>query len=198
MINVNAMILAGGRSSRMGGPNKALIPLGDKTLIEHVIHRLQSQVDHLAINGDLQTFATAGCPVIEDKVTNFAGPLAGLYSGLLDPRLSSADYLLLAPCDGPFIPTNLVAELYQLMVGQDADIVCVCYEDVAQATFSLWHKRTAMAVKNALLRDHNGGFKPLLGALKTVYYDWPDSSVNPFFNINTPQDLTVAEKILCL
>jgi len=198
MINVNAMILAGGRSSRMGGPNKALIPLGDKTLIEHVIQRLQSQVDHLAINGDLQTLATVGCPVIEDNVVNFSGPLAGLYSGLLDPRLSSADYLLLAPCDGPFIPTNLVAELYQLMVAQDADIVCVCYEDVAQATFSLWHKRTVMAVKNALLSDHNGGFKPLLGVLKTVYYDWPDSSVNPFFNINTPQDLRVAEKILCL
>ena len=198
MINVNAMILAGGRSSRMGVGSKALIRLGDKILLEHVIQRLQPQVDDLAVNGDAQLLTNVGCPIIEDKVAKFSGPLAGLYSGLLDQRLSSAEYLLLAPCDGPFIPNNLVGELYGLILRQNADVACVRYENVAQATFSLWHKRTVTAVKKALLSDHNGGFKPLLGELKSVYFDWPDSPVNPFFNINTPDDLNVAERILCL
>jgi molybdopterin-guanine dinucleotide biosynthesis protein A len=92
----------------------------------------------------------------------------------------------------------LVSELYRLVTNCNADVACVRYESVAQATFSLWHKRTVEAVKNALLSDHNGGFKPLLSNLNTVYLDWPDSPVNPFFNINTPEDLSVAEKILCL
>lgn len=198
MINVNAIILAGGRSSRMGVGSKALIRLGDKILLEHVIQRLQPQVDDLAVNGDALLLTNVGCPIIEDKVAKFSGPLAGLYSGLLDQRLSSAEYLLLAPCDGPFIPNNLASKLYGLILSQNADIACVRYENIAQATFSLWHKRTVTAVKKALLSDHNGGFKPLLGELNTVYFDWPDSPVNPFFNINTPDDLNVAERILCL
>jgi molybdopterin-guanine dinucleotide biosynthesis protein A len=198
MINMNAMILAGGRSSRMGVGSKALIRLGDKVLLEHVIQRLQPQVNHLAVSGDTQLLTDVDCPIIEDKVAKFSGPLAGLYSGLLDQRLSSAEYLLLAPCDGPFIPDNLADELYGLILSQNADVACVRYENVVQATFSLWRKRTVTAVKKALLSDHNGGFKPLLGELNTVYFDWAYSPVNPFFNINTPDDLNVAERILCL
>lgn len=196
--NVNVMILAGGRSSRMGGANKALIPLGAQTLLERVIKRLESQVDRIAISGDPKSLSDLGYPIVQDRVTKFSGPLAGLYSALIDPYLNTAEYLLLAPCDGPFVPKNLVSELYPLITNCNADVACVRYESVAQATFSLWHKRTITAVKSALLSDHNGGFKPLLSKLNTVYLDWPESPINPFFNINTPEDLTVAEKILCL
>ncbi len=198
MTNVNAMILAGGRSSRMGGANKALIPLGGQVLLERVIKRLQPQVDRIAISGDSQILSDLDYQIVEDRVTKFSGPLAGLYSALIDPYLNTAEYLLLAPCDGPFVPENLVSELYRLVTNCNADVACVRYESVAQATFSLWHKRTVEAVKNALLSDHNGGVKPLLSKLNTVYLDWPDSPVNTFFNINTPEDLSVAEKILCL
>ena len=76
MINMNAIILAGGRSSRMGVGSKALIRLGDKILLEHVIQRLQPQVDDLAVNGDAQLLTNVGCPIIEDKVAKFSGPLA--------------------------------------------------------------------------------------------------------------------------
>lgn len=100
MTNVNAMILAGGRSSRMGGANKALIPLGGQVLLERVIKRLQPQVDRIAISGDSQILSDLDYQIVEDRVTKFSGPLAGLYSALIDPYLNTAEYLLLAPCDG--------------------------------------------------------------------------------------------------
>ena len=96
---------------------------------------------------------------------------------------------MLVPCDGPFIPDNLVAQLYHKITDGDADIACIRYQGFVQPTFSLWHKRTRAAVEKALLVDGNGGFKPLLNSLKTVYFDWPEQQVNPFFNINTPQEL---------
>jgi molybdopterin-guanine dinucleotide biosynthesis protein A len=103
---------------------------------------------------------------------------------------------MMVPCDGPFIPKNLVAELYQLMVENDADIACVRYQGFAQPTFSLWHKRALPAVEETLLVKKMGGFKPLLAELKTVYLDWPEQPLNPFFNINTPEDLAEAELLL--
>ena len=122
----------------------------------------------------------------------------GLYSALLSDKLSSAQYLMMAPCDGPFIPENLVAALYREISAADADIACVRYQNFAQPTFSLWHKRVAPMVEQALLIKKNGGFKPLLEGLNSVYLDWPEQVINPFFNINTQDDLAEAERLLCL
>jgi molybdopterin-guanine dinucleotide biosynthesis protein A len=90
-----------------------------------------------------------------------------------------------------------VAELHQQIVEQDADVACIRYQGFAQPTFSLWHKRVAPAVKEAMLVKKYGGFKPLLADLNTVYLDWPEQSVSPFFNINTVDDLAEAEGLLC-
>ena len=197
--DIDGLILAAGRSSRMHS-NKVEAVLSGKPLLDYVIDRVTPQVNQLFINGDPATRGERPNSFIRDKVDGFRGPLAGLYSALGSDQVSCesrASYLMLVPCDGPFIPHNLVAELYQQVVDGDTDIACIRYQGFVQPTFSLWHKRTRSAVEKALLVDGNGGFKPLLNSLNTVYLDWPEQQVNPFFNINSPADLAQAEAILC-
>ena len=195
MTNIDGVILAAGRSSRMGKSNKVQSQLAGRTLLDHVRDRLEPQVDQLIVNGDL---AICGEAAVVDVIDGAKGPLVGLYSALISEQLSAAEFLMMVPCDGPFIPTNLVAELYREIQLADADIACVRYGGVAQPTFSLWHKRVTPAVEQALLVKKQGGFKPLLASLDSRYLDWPEQVVNPFFNINTQDDLAEAEALLCL
>lgn len=195
MTNIDGVILAAGRSSRMGESNKVQSQLAGRTLLDHVRDRLEPQVDQLIVNGDS---AICGETAVVDVIDGAKGPLVGLYSALISEQLSAAEFLMMVPCDGPFIPTNLVAELYREIQLADADIACVRYGGVAQPTFSLWHKRVTPAVEQALLVKKQGGFKPLLASLDSRYLDWPEQVVNPFFNINTQDDLVEAEALLCL
>lgn len=194
LINVDGVILAAGKSSRMGLVNKVQANLAGRSLLEIVVTKLKPQVDKLLINGDP---AICGDKALVDQVEGFQGPLMGLYTALLSDQLSAADYLMMVPCDGPFLPDNLVAKLHQQIVQGDADIASVRYQGFAQPTFSLWHKRALPDIEQALLVEKNGGFKPLLQRLNAVYLDWPEQDPSPFFNINTPQDLALAEKLLC-
>ena len=195
MSNVDGVILAAGRSSRMGLVNKVKAVLAGRTLLQHAVANLAPQVNRLLVNGDAEL---CGNKAVSDKLEGFKGPLMGLYSALSSEQLSSAEYLMMVPCDGPFIPNNLVTSLHKVIAQTDADIACVRYQGCAQPTFSLWHKRVMPAVEQALLVNKNGGFKPLLEDLKSVYLDWPEQGINPFFNINTPDDLAEAERLLCL
>lgn len=195
MTNIDGVILAAGRSSRMGESNKVQSQLAGRALLDHVRDRLEPQVDQLIVNGDP---AICGEDAVVDVIDGAKGPLVGLYSALISEQLSAAEFLMMVPCDGPFIPTNLVAELYRDIQSADADIACVRYGGVAQPTFSLWHKRVTPAVEQALLVKKQGGFKPLLASLDSRYLDWPEQVVNPFFNINTQDDLAEAEALLCL
>lgn len=195
MTNIDGVILAAGRSSRMGESNKVQSQLAGRALLDHVRDRLEPQVDQLIVNGDP---AICGEAAVVDVIDGAKGPLVGLYSALISEQLSAAEFLMMVPCDGPFIPTNLVAELYREIQLADADIACVRYGGVAQPTFSLWHKRVTPAVEQALLVKKQGGFKPLLASLNSRYLDWPEQVVNPFFNINTQDDLAEAEALLCL
>lgn len=195
MTNIDGVILAAGRSSRMGESNKVQSQLAGRALLDHVRDRLEPQVDQLIVNGDS---AICGEAAVVDVIDGAKGPLVGLYSALISEQLSAAEFLMMVPCDGPFIPTNLVAELYREIQLADADIACVRYGGVAQPTFSLWHKRVTPAVEQALLVKKQGGFKPLLASLDSRYLDWPEQVVNPFFNINTQDDLAEAEALLCL
>jgi molybdopterin-guanine dinucleotide biosynthesis protein A len=195
MTNIDGVILAAGRSSRMGESNKVQSQLAGRALLDHVRDRLEPQVDQLIVNGDP---AICGEAAVVDVIDGAKGPLVGLYSALISEQLSAAEFLMMVPCDGPFIPTNLVAELYREIQLADADIACVRYGGVAQPTFSLWHKRVTPAVEQALLVKKQGGFKPLLASLDSRYLDWPEQVVNPFFNINTQDDLVEAEALLCL
>jgi len=196
MNKIDGLILAAGRSKRMGYGDKLKLILDNKRLLDHVISRLSPQVMALFINANPAVCGEQSLPIIADHLEGFQGPLTGLWSALKSDQLSDARYLMIAPCDGPFVPDNLVAELHRAMLADDADIACVRYQGFAQPTFSLWHKRVLPSIEEALLVKKQGGFKLLLNELKTAYVDWPEQPINPFFNINTPEDLAEAERLL--
>ena len=196
-MKVDGLILAAGRSSRMGVTNKVHAVLDGRPLLQHVIERLAPQVHTLSVNGDPVALGDQQYPIIEDALADFQGPLTGLYSALVSRMLSDAEYLVIVPCDGPFVPANLVVELSRQIVIADSDCACIQYRGFVQPTFSLWHKRVIPLIEQALLVRKQGGFKPLFNALNTVYIDWPEQAIDPFFNVNTAEDLNVAEAILC-
>jgi molybdenum cofactor guanylyltransferase len=118
---ITAIVLAGGRGSRMGGVDKGLVPLQGRTMVEHVLERLRPQVGAMLINANrnLDRYAAFGCPVVPDRADGFLGPLAGMASGM---AAAGTPYVVTAPCDSPFIGPDLVARLATALARDAADI----------------------------------------------------------------------------
>jgi len=119
--DITGLILAGGRGSRMGGVDKGLQVFRGAPMVAHTLARLSPQVDHALINANrnLAAYESFGVPVVVDSVPDFAGPLAGILAGL---EHCQTRYLLTAPCDSPFVPTDLAATLSKALARADARI----------------------------------------------------------------------------
>lgn len=104
-------VLSGGQATRMGGLDKGLVAIGGKPLYQHVLQRLEAQVDGVIIsaNRNIDEYQKSGYPVLSDTISGFKGPLAGILTVLEN---SPTEWVLFAPCDTPFIPTNLAEVLW--------------------------------------------------------------------------------------
>ncbi len=194
------VILAGGRSRRMQQGNKALAVLAGQPLLQHVIDRLRPQVCSLVLSVDAyqSTLETFGLPQVSDTRAGSCGPLGGLLAAMLAMPPDS-DYLLLAPCDAPFLPAQLGARLLQCAQQARLPGCVVEYQGELQPTFSLWHRSLQQALQQAVQRDGLSGFKQFLNRCELARLRWPASPAspfNPFFNINSAQDLARAEDML--
>lgn len=191
------VILAGGRSRRMGGGLKALALLGGKTLIRHVIDRLQPQVHSLVLSVErhVPEFETFGLPQVEDPTPGSRGPLGGLLAALANME-RGCNWMLLAPCDAPFLPLELAERLLDCAL-DDAQAGCVVrYGSEIQPTVSLWHRRLLRPLEEAVLEQGVGGFKQFLRDTPVATLDWESSDLSPFFNINDPEALVEAARLL--
>ncbi|MDT8321031.1 MAG: molybdenum cofactor guanylyltransferase [Xanthomonadales bacterium] len=190
-------VLAGGRSTRMDGQTKALISLGGKPMIRHVIDRLRPQVDELwlSVESESPDLAVFDLPQIADLRPGSQGPLGGLVACL--SRLADPDgWLLLAPCDAPFVPRRLASELLACARRKQAPGCLVRYAGEAQPTFSLWHGSLLPRVAEAVEEQGLRGFKAFLRIQPLPALDWPPGRVSPFMNINDRQTLLEAERLL--
>jgi len=197
---IPGVILAGGQARRMGGGDKCLLECGGATLLEHVIGRLEPQVGNMALNanGDRARFAGFGMPVIADTVTGFAGPLAGILAAMDWAAALGAVQVVTVAADTPNFPGDLVAGLKHAQGG--APIVLAASEDVERGimrhpTFGLW----AVDLRDDLRQALGDGVRKIVawtdqcGAVSAVF----DSiGGDPFFNINTPEDLQAAREFL--
>ena len=193
------VILAGGRSSRMGGRRKALIELNGRPLLTYVIDRLQAHLDPLMLSCDSETseFEPFGLPLVPDLLPGFRGPLTGLYSALqyLADK-GQQNGLVLCPCDAPFIPSDFVQRFLEAGQGDDKPVVVVSYQGVLQPTFSMWHTHHLPVIHEAVVKRGDGGLKYMLRFLPHTVVEWALSEPSPFFNINTPDDLKTASNWL--
>ncbi len=192
------IILAGGQARRMGGGDKALLQLGDGTLLSHVTDRLSPQVADLALNanGDASRFDTS-LPVLPDSIEGFVGPLAGVLAGLDWAATQGAEMVVSAAADTPFLPADLVAQLL-LAAERDRTPIALAASGTPprlQPTFGLWPVSLRDDLRGAL----NGGLRKILdwtdrhGAAAA---NFPTAGFDPFFNINRPDDLIRAEALL--
>ncbi|MCI2399578.1 molybdenum cofactor guanylyltransferase MobA [Aliiroseovarius subalbicans] len=195
------VILAGGQATRMGGGDKTLLPLGDGTLLSAVRDRLEPQVAAVALNanGNPDRFGS-GLPVIADSIAGFAGPLAGILTGLDWAADQGADHIVTAAGDTPFFPCDLVPRLLLAAEEGGTPIALAATEDAVrgpmrQPTFGLWPVDLRDALRDALAQGTRKvvAFTDQHGAALAV---WPDAPFDPFFNVNTPQDLAQATALL--
>ncbi len=196
-IGLAGVILAGGRSRRMGGGFKALAPLGGKPLIRHVIDRLQPQVRSLVLSVEehVLDFEVFGLPQVEDPSPGSRGPLGGLLSALANME-KDCDWMLLIPCDAPFLPLELAERLLNCALDDDQAGCVIRYDAEVQPTFSLWHRRLLPRLEEAVLEAGMGGFKQFLRETPVAVLDWESSELSPFFNINDPDSLAEAARLL--
>ncbi len=119
---ISGIILAGGKGRRMDGLDKGMVEFRNMPLIEHVLHRIAPQVDALVINANrnFDFYAASGLPVVPDERLDFAGPLAGIEASLSKAPTPLA---LIVPCDTPFLPTDLVTRMIDVMHKEQADVV---------------------------------------------------------------------------
>jgi len=186
------VILAGGRSRRMGGKNKALLPLAGKPLLRHVIDRVSPQVAelYLSVEQPSDAMAAFGLPQIMDPEPD-AGPLAGLMT-VLQKTGSKHEWLLLAPCDAPFIPRDLAVRLLECALSLALPGAIVRYRSEAQPTFSIWNRCLLPRLERAVMSEKMAGFKQFLRVSELAVLDWPGSDPSPFFNINDQDALRYA------
>jgi len=191
-----AIILAGGRATRMGGGDKPLLDLGGRPMLAHVIVRLSRQCGPLALNanGDPARFAAFGLPVLADDLPGFPGPLAGILAGMEWAAAVGAASVVSVAADTPFFPADLATRLARART--DAGPVIAATQDASGAladhpTFGLW----PVALRDPLRRFLKAGQRRLRDfaarhdAGRAV---WKTAAIDPFFNINTPEDLARA------
>lgn len=197
---VAGVILAGGRARRMGGGDKCLHRLGDKTILEHVIDRARPQVSPLILNanGDPGRFAEFGLAVATDVIDGFAGPLAGILTGLEWARGHAPDCPWVASfaTDTPFLPEDLVARMLAAVADANADIACAASGGRSHPVFGLWPVRLAGELRHALADEDMRKIDLWTARYRLVTVEFPAAPRDPFFNVNRPDDLAVAERML--
>lgn len=192
---IAGLVLAGGQASRMAKQDKAFLDIGDKLSLDRVLARLQQECHAVAIsaNGDAARFNAWKCPVLPDSVRD-VGPLAGLLSGLEWAEAGGYDTLITIPVDTPFIPDKIVATLlpapsYARCAGQSHPLVAgwpVSCRPMLAAQLS------HLTPENKKYQTRVRVFASALGARAV---DFPlIGGMDPFMNINTPQDLMLAQK----
>ena len=201
--HVVGILLAGGKSSRMGGGDKCLRSLGGRPILARIIERLEPQVTGLVINanGEGSRFAEFGLPVVADSIAGFAGPLAGIHAGLewVKSNRPEVRYAVTAPTDTPFFPADIVNRFLGELKGS-RPLVVARSDTGVHPVVGLWPVELSTDLEDALRRGNRkaGEFVRQHSAIE-VYFETAKvggSLIDPFLNINEPEELSKADALL--
>lgn len=184
----------------MGGGDKCLRQLGGRTILERVIERARPQVEALVLNanGDPARFARFGLPVVADVIAGFAGPLAGVLSGMEWARVQRPEcpWVATIATDTPFLPGDLVRGLLSALERAGADLACAASGGRAHPVFGLWPVRLADELRRAMLDEGIRKVDVWTARHRLAEVPFATEPVDPFFNTNRPDDLAEAERVL--
>ncbi|HRP86122.1 MAG TPA: molybdenum cofactor guanylyltransferase MobA [Gammaproteobacteria bacterium] len=187
---ITAVILAGGRATRMGGEDKGLVELAGRPMIVHVLAALAPQVERVIINANrnLARYAAFGWPVVTDEDSGFLGPLAGLAAGL---RAAATPLVLTAPCDSPLVAPDLAERLYSALEDEGAEIAVPHDGERLQPVFALVRRELG----DSLAAYLGGGDRKIdrwFAQHRLARVDFSDRPEN-FVNVNDPEERAAVE-----
>ncbi len=196
-------LLAGGRSMRMGR-DKCLVEIAGTPMVNRAIARLRPQVHRIVIvaNDNPDRFSGTCLPVVTDTVEGHAGPLAGLHAAMewAISETPDARYVATVPVDTPFFPEDLVARLNAALRKSDVGSAIAASGGTRHPVVGLWDVALIGEVEDAL---HSGVRAMIRFAemQRSAVVDFPvveigGKAIDPFFNVNTPEDLEQAEALL--
>jgi molybdenum cofactor guanylyltransferase len=203
-VSILGLILAGGLGRRMDGLHKPFAQVDGAPLLERMIARARNQCDLLAINLHQTTpeaaaaFAKFGLPLLPDALPGHAGPLAGVLAGLDHAALNGLTHILSLPCDCPFLPRDLAARLIQATQESRDGLACAASGGRRHPVVALWPIGLRDELRHALFEQDLrkvGQFQQRYD-VRTV--EWSFRQRDPFFNINTPEDLMRAQELAAL
>jgi len=204
MSDVLGVILAGGLATRMGGGDKSLLMLHGRPILRTVTDRLAPQVGAIILNanGDPDRFSEYKLPVVADSKDGFLGPLAGVLAAMDMAARDGFDWVASVAADTPFFPIDLVSQLRQAATRESAPVALAASYDKAAGrmmrhpTFGLWH----VALRDALDQALEDGVRKIVrwtdavGGIE-VPFETGEGFPDPFFNVNTPDELRAAEQM---
>jgi molybdenum cofactor guanylyltransferase len=185
----------------MGGGDKARIEIGGVSILDRVLARLSGQCVDIIINanGDPKRFADTGCVVVPDRVPGFIGPLAGVLAGLdwLAEQQNGVEWLLSVPGDCPFLPDDLVERLHaaRRQMGSGVPLACARSGEWRHPVVGLWPLALRQDLRKALTEEDLRKIELWTARHGLAVADWPAEPVDPFLNVNTPEDAEQAARI---
>jgi molybdopterin-guanine dinucleotide biosynthesis protein A len=194
-----AILLAGGQARRMGGGDKPLIRLAGQPILAWLLERLSPQCAGLILNanGEAARFSEFQLPVIADETEGFDGPLAGILAGLdwLARYRRGVAWALSVASDTPFIPEDLVSSLHAARLAERADIAVAASAGRTHPVVALWPVSIRSALRTALIDEDIRKIDRFTARFRLAHVHWKVAPFDPFFNVNSPQDLAAAEAI---
>ena len=194
------VLLAGGLSRRMGGGDKCLRDLAGETLLARAIARARPQVRTLVLNanGDPTRFGGYALPVVTDVIAGYAGPLAGVLTGL-EWALAHAPgthWVATFATDAPLFPCDLVARLRAALEAAEAELACAASAGRSHPVFGLWPVALAGELRRSMEDEETRKIDAWTARYRLVEVEFPIGAVDPFFNANRPEDLAEAARLL--
>jgi molybdopterin-guanine dinucleotide biosynthesis protein A len=193
------LVLAGGLARRMGGGDKPRTMIGGQTILARVLERMAPQCSRLLINanGDPARFADTALPIVADSVPDFAGPLAGILAGLDWAAVHVPEITTVAsvPGDCPFLPRDLVARLHAARAAASTPLSCARSGEWRHPVAALWPVELRKDLRHALTVEGLRKIEIWTARHGIALADWPVEPVDPFFNVNTPEDAATADRL---
>ena len=193
---ITGVVLAGGRARRMGGGDKCLLLLNSQPLLKFVIDRAKPQVDQLVlnVNGEPSRFNDFGFPLVSDSVPGFAGPLAGVLAGLdwSAKHTPESQWVVTFASDTPFFPFNMVERFLDVVSEQEFGLACASSNHRPHPVFGIWPVKLREELRYALVHENIRRIDEWTTRYTLSEVSFDGSGIDPFFNINKPEDLELA------
>ena len=196
--NILGAILAGGQSKRMG-KDKLFLEFNNKKLIEHTIDKVKKYLKKIIIitNQDNEFFSKNNLITVKDCVEGQLGPLVGILTAMkwAKENLSKCSWIATFPCDTPFFPESIIKSFIEESKKKESLILCASSHGRKHNIFGLWSLDLYDKLKNDLINNKIRKVQDWTEKNKIKNLEFKFKDYDPFFNINTKEDLEFAKRL---